>query len=192
MEIIKTDLRDVFILEPIVHGDSRGWFYESWSEKTLKAEGFEYHFVQDNHSYSADKFVLRGIHFQKGASAQAKIVRCTRGAVIDVVVDFRKGSPTYLKWIAEELSENNKKQLLIPRGFGHAFLTLIAGTEFQYKTDNFYDADADRSIRWDDYDIGIDWHKYIGGNTPILSDKDRYAPLFADSDIDFVYVKGSK
>ncbi|MDR2163949.1 MAG: dTDP-4-dehydrorhamnose 3,5-epimerase [Clostridiales Family XIII bacterium] len=189
MKITETELRDVFIIEPSVYRDGRGWFYESWSERMLKKEGLEYHFVQDNHSYSADRFVLRGIHCQKGASAQAKIVRCTRGVVVDVVVDLRKGSPTYMNWIAEELSGDNNKQLLIPRGCGHAFLTMVEGVEFQYKADNFYDSESDRSVRWNDPDIGINWDEYLCGSAPVLSDKDRDAPMLADSDVDFVYVE---
>jgi dTDP-4-dehydrorhamnose 3,5-epimerase len=187
MEIRRTELEGVLLIEPAVHGDGRGWFYESWSGRDFEAAGLRYGFVQDNHSYSAERFVLRGIHFQNGASAQAKIVRCTRGAVADVVVDLRRGSPTYLRWIAAELSARNKTQILIPRGYGHAFLTLEPDTEFQYKADGYYDPAADRSIRWDDPDIGIGWSRWLRGGAPVLSDRDRAAPLLRDSDVDFVY-----
>lgn len=183
MKIISTDIPDLFILEPKVFGDSRGWFMESYSQRTMRAAGFFYDFVQDNHSYSARKGVLRGLHFQKGAAAQAKLVRCCRGCVLDVAVDLRRGSPTFAKWYAVELSAENKRQFLIPRGFAHAFLTLTDDVEFCYKADNFYDAASDRAIRFDDPDIGIAWPVA----DPILSDKDMQAPLLRESDADFVY-----
>lgn len=183
MNIIETRVKDLYIIEPKVYGDCRGWFMESWSKKVLEEAGLFYDFVQDNHSYSAKKGVLRGLHFQKGEAAQAKLVRCIRGAVLDVAVDMRKGSPTYMKWEAVELSEQNYRQLLVPRGFLHGFLTLTDGVEFVYKVDNYYDKEADRSIRWDDPDLNIDW----GIKDPILSDKDKNAPYLRDSDIDFKY-----
>lgn len=184
MKTIETKLQGVYILEPKVFGDNRGWFMESWSERTLLDAGIpRYNWVQDNQSYSSQQGVLRGLHFQKGEAAQAKLVRCTKGAVLDVVVDLRKGSPSYLQWIAVELSADNKKQLLIPQGFAHGFLTLTDEVEFLYKTDNYYDPQADRSIVWNDHSIGIDW----GVQQPILSDKDVKAPLLKDCDVDFVY-----
>ncbi|HIZ55451.1 MAG TPA: dTDP-4-dehydrorhamnose 3,5-epimerase [Firmicutes bacterium] len=185
MKVIKTDVLDVYIIEPQVFGDHRGWFMESWSAKKMEEAGLYYDFVQDNQSFSAQKGTLRGIHFQKGDAAQAKLVRCGRGAVLDVAVDLRKGSPTYKKWVAVELTAENKRQLLIPRGFGHAFLTLSDEVEFLYKADNLYAPQADRGIRWDDPEIGINW----GNITPILSEKDKNAPLLKDSDVDFVYKK---
>lgn len=184
MNIIKTDVLDLYIIEPTVFGDSRGWFLESWSAKNFEEAGLNYTFVQDNHSLSAQKGTLRGLHFQKGEAAQAKLVRCTRGAVLDVAVDMREGSPTYKKWIAVELSAENFRQVLIPRGFIHGFLTLTDDVEFQYKTDNYYNKEADRSIRWNDPDIGVDWSI----KNPILSDKDKNAPYLHDSDIDFKYI----
>lgn len=183
MDIIKTSIQDLYIIQPQVFGDSRGWFTESWSKKAFEEAGLYYDFVQDNHSFSANKGVLRGLHYQKGEAAQAKLVRCTRGGVLDVVVDMRKGSPTYMKWEAVELSCQNHRQLLIPRGFLHGFLTLTDNVEFQYKVDNYYNQEADRSIRWDDPEINIDW----GVKDPILSDKDKNAPFLRDSDIDFYY-----
>lgn len=183
MDIIKTSIQDLYIIQPQVFGDSRGWFTESWSKKAFEEAGLYYDFVQDNHSFSANKGVLRGLHYQKGEAAQAKLVRCTRGAVLDVVVDMRKGSPTYMKWEAVELSCQNHRQLLIPRGFLHGFLTLTDNVEFQYKVDNYYNQEADRSIRWDDPEINIEW----GVKDPILSDKDKNAPFLRDSDIDFYY-----
>lgn len=181
MNVIKTKLEDVFILEPKIFGDSRGWFTESWSKQTMEETGLFYEFVQDNHSFSAQKGTLRGIHFQLNPYAQAKIVRCTRGAVLDIVVDLRKSSPDYKKWVAVELNEQNKRQFLIPRGFGHAFLTLTDSVEFLYKADQYYSAEHDRSIAWNDPEIDIQWP---GGNF-ILSQKDRKAPLLKDSDINF-------
>ncbi len=183
MKVIATDLKDVFILEPQVHGDHRGWFVESWSERTMKENGLNYNFVQDNHSYSSTKGTFRGLHCQKGDAAQAKLVRCTRGAIMDYVVDVRKGSPTYKKWIAVMLSAENHHQLLIPRGFLHGFLTLTEDVEFLYKVDNYYNYEADRSIRWNDPELGI----LYDIDDPIVSDKDAIAPLYRNSDIDFVY-----
>lgn len=184
MNVIKTDVLDVYILEPKVFGDHRGWFMETWSQKTMQDAGFSYHFVQDNQSYSSQKGTLRGLHFQKGDAAQAKLVRCGRGAVLDVAVDLRKGSPTYKKWAAVELSAENKRQLLIPRGFAHGFLTLTDDVEFLYKEDNLYAPETDRNIIWNDPEIGIEW----GIVSPILSVKDQVAPRLCDADADFVYV----
>lgn len=183
MNIIKTELEGVFIVEPKVFGDSRGWFMESYSARVFQEHGLNYNFVQDNHSFSAAKGTLRGIHFQKGESAQAKLVRCSKGAVIDVAVDLRKGSPTYKKWVAVELSAENKRQLLIPRGFGHGFVTLTDDVEFLYKADNYYDPANDRSILWCDEEIGVNW----GVENPIISEKDSKAPKLCDSDVDFKY-----
>lgn len=183
MNIIKTELEGVYIIEPKVFGDKRGWFMESYSERVFKEQGLNYNFVQDNHSFSATKGTLRGIHFQKGESAQAKLVRCSKGAVTDVAVDLRKGSPTYKKWVAVELSAENKRQLLIPRGFGHGFVTLTDDVEFLYKADNYYDPANDRSILWCDEEIGVQW----GVENPIISDKDSKAPKLCDSGVDFKY-----
>lgn len=183
MNIIKTEIADLYIIEPKVFGDNRGWFIESWSSKVMEEAGLYYNFVQDSHSFSSMKGVLRGLHFQKGEAAQAKLARCSRGAVLDVAVDMRQGSPTYMKWTAVELSEKNFRQVLIPRGFAHGFLTLTDNVEFQYKVDNYYNKGADRSIRWDDPDIGVDW----GIKEPILSEKDRNAPFLRESDIEFHY-----
>lgn len=183
MNIINSKVKDLYILEPKVFGDGRGWFLESWSKKALEEFGLYYDFVQDNHSFSAKKGVLRGLHFQKGEAAQAKLVRCIKGAVLDVAVDMRKGSPTYMMWEAVELSEQNFRQLLIPRGFLHGFLTLTDNVELVYKVDNYYDKEQDRSVRWDDPELNIAW----GIKDPILSDKDKNAPFLRNSDIDFYY-----
>lgn len=181
MKVVATEIEDLFIIEPQVFGDSRGWFMESWSQKKMEETGLFYNFVQDNHSFSAVKGTLRGLHFQKGSSSQAKLVRCVRGAVLDVAVDLRKNSKTYKKWVGCILSEENKKQFLIPRGFAHGFLTLTDNVEFVYKADNYYDPQADRNIIWNDEEINVDW----GIENPILSEKDKKAPKLSESDVDF-------
>lgn len=180
---IDTGIPSVWIIEPQVFGDHRGWFMETYSKEALERLGIHTEFVQDNHSYTQKKHTLRGIHFQNQPKAQAKLVRVTRGAVLDVAVDLRKGSPAYLKWEAVELTADNKRMLFIPRGFGHGFLTLTDDVEFLYKVDNLYSKEHDRSIRFDDPAIGIDW----GTDSPILSDKDLAAPLLAYSDCNFTY-----
>ncbi len=176
MKITKTKLDGVVIIEPDVFGDKRGFFMESWNKKKMSELGLEYDFVQDNHSKSMVKGTLRGIHFQKGDKAQAKLVRCVKGAVLDVAVDLRKNSPTFKQWVGVELSEENKKQLLIPRGFGHGFVTLTDDVEFLYKADNYYAPEAEGGIRWNDPDIGVVW----GVENPILSEKDKVNPLLKE------------
>lgn len=176
MKITKTKLDGVLIIEPDVFGDNRGFFMESWNKKKMEEVGLYYDFVQDNHSKSTVKGTLRGIHFQKGDKAQAKLVRCVKGAVLDVAVDLRKNSPTFKQWVGVELSEENKKQLLIPRGFGHGFVTLTDDVEFLYKADNYYAPEADAGIRWNDSEIGVEW----GAENPILSEKDKKNPFLKD------------
>ena len=176
MKITKTKLDGVVIIEPDVFGDNRGFFMESWNKKKLEEAGLFYDFVQDNHSKSTVKGTLRGIHFQKGDKAQAKLVRCVKGAVLDVAVDLRKNSSTFKQWVSVELSAENKKQLLIPRGFGHGFVTLTDDVEFLYKADNYYAPEADAGIRWNDPDIGVEW----GVENPILSEKDKKNPFLKD------------
>ncbi|WP_425806374.1 dTDP-4-dehydrorhamnose 3,5-epimerase [Desulfitobacterium sp. Sab5] len=183
MNVIKTNVLDVYIFEPQVFGDTRGWFMETWSKREMDKLGLQYNFVQDNQSFSAQKGTLRGLHFQKGKAAQAKLVRCVKGIVLDVAIDLRKGSPTYKRWEAVELSGENKRQLLIPRGFAHAFLTLTNDVEFIYRVDNDYCPEAERSIKWNDEELNIAW----GIDDPILSAKDAKAPKFCDSDADFIY-----
>lgn len=179
MEIIKTKLDGVVIIIPDVFGDNRGFFMESWNKAKMAAAGYDYDFVQDNHSKSTVKGTLRGIHFQKGNKAQAKLVRCVKGAVLDVAVDLRKDSPTFKQWIAVELSEENKKQLLIPRGFGHGFVTLTDDVEFLYKADNYYAPEAEGGIIWNDPALGIAW----GITDPILSYKDRNGIFLSDYEL---------
>ena len=181
MKRIDTKLPGVCILEPVVHGDQRGYFMETYSTAAFAAVGIETVFVQDNQSYSAHKGVLRGIHFQNAPMAQAKLVRVTRGAVLDVAVDLRPNSLTYKQWVAVELSEENKRQLMIPRGFGHGFVTLTDEVEFLYKADNYYAPEADGGIRWNDPELNIDW----GVDEPILSQKDQTSPWLKDAITDF-------
>lgn len=176
MKITKTKLDGVVIIEPDVFGDNRGFFMESWNKKKMEEAGLYYDFVQDNHSKSTVKGTLRGIHFQKGDKSQAKLVRCVKGVVLDVAVDLRKNSPTFKQWVGVELSAENKKQLLIPRGFGHGFVTLTDDVEFLYKADNYYAPEADAGIRWNDPDIGVEW----GVENPILSEKDKKNPFLKD------------
>ena len=176
MKITETKLNGVVIIEADVFGDNRGFFMEIWNKKKMEEAGLYYDFVQDNHSKSTVKGTLRGIHFQKGDKAQAKLVRCVKGAVLDVAVDLRKNSPTFKQWVGVELSAENKKQLLIPRGFGHGFVTLTDDVEFLYKADNYYEPKADAGIRWNDPEIGVEW----GVENPILSEKDRKNPFLKD------------
>lgn len=184
MRKIATKLDGVYIIEPDVHGDARGYFMETWSTGNFESLDLHYCFVQDNQSFSAKKGVLRGIHFQNAPMAQAKLVRVNRGAVMDVAVDLRRGSPTYRQWIAVELSEENRRMLMIPRGFGHGFKTLTEGVEFIYKVDNLYSPECDRGIRYNDPAVGVDWGEV---DESLLSAKDTSSPFLAESDCNFVY-----
>ena len=183
MELIKTEIEDLYIIETKVFKDNRGWFTESYSAKKFKDNGLDIDFIQDNHSLSKQKGVLRGLHFQLSPKAQTKLVRCTRGSIYDVAVDLRKGSSTYKEWFGVELSSENKKQFLIPKGFAHGFLTLSDNSEVQYKVDEYYAPEYDRSVRFDDLEINVDWRI----NNPILSEKDKNAPVLKNSDCNFKY-----
>ena len=183
MKRIDTKLPGVCIVEPQVFGDHRGYFMETYATKAFAEIGITNEFVQDNQSFTALKGTLRGIHFQNAPMAQAKLVRVTRGAVMDVAVDLRRGSPTYRQWVAVELSAENKRMLFIPHGFGHGFVTLTDDVEFCYKVDNLYSRACDRGIRFNDPDIGVEW----GVESPILSNKDTTSPMLRDSDCNFVY-----
>lgn len=182
MKAITTAISGVLLVEPQVFKDDRGWFTESYSQKKLAALGITNEFVQDNHSFSALAGTVRGLHFQKAPHTQSKLVRCTRGAVRDVAVDIRAGSPTYLEYVSAELTPANALQLLVPRGFAHGFVTLLDDTEVQYKVDSYYCKESDRSIRFDDLEIGIDW-QWKGRFS--LSEKDAKAPSLKDSDHGF-------
>lgn len=189
MKVTETELKDVYIIEPQVFGDHRGWFMESWSEQKLTAAGIHCNFVQDNQSFSAQKGTLRGLHYQLNPKCQAKIIRCTKGEILDVAVDIRQGSPQYKKWVAVKLTAENKKQLFIPRGFAHGFVTLTDDVEVQYKADNYYAPECDGNIRYDDPAIGVDW----GEGEFILSEKDAKAPLLKErTNLNFVYGEREK
>lgn len=185
MEIRETKLRGVYVITPQIFGDRRGWFMESWSRRRLEETGIQADFVQDNHSFSEVRGTLRGLHYQLNPMSQAKLLRCTRGEIFDVAVDIRRGSPQYARWIGVRLSEKNKRQLFIPRGFAHGFVTLADNTEVQYKADNYYAPECDGNIRWDDPAIGIAWPM----EPVILSEKDRRAPLLTQrgQTLNFVY-----
>lgn len=185
MQIEPTALPGVLLVTPARFGDARGWFSETWNAARMAETGLDLAFVQDNHSFSAQKGTLRGLHYQRPPHAQDKLVRCTRGAIWDVAVDIRKGSPAYGQWVGVELSAENGRQLLIPKGFLHGFVTLTDDCEVQYKCTDLYAPDCDGAIRWDDPTIGIDWP--LQGANPTLSAKDTVAPLLADLDSPFVY-----
>ena len=184
MRRIDTALPGVCIVEPQAYGDHRGYFMETYSTRAFEQIGITAVFVQDNQSFTAQKGTLRGIHFQNAPMAQAKLVRVTRGAVMDVAVDLRRGSPTYRQWVAVELSAENRRMLFIPRGFGHGFKTLTDDVEFCYKVDNLYSKEHDRGIRFDDPSIGVAWGEVT---EDLLSAKDLHAPLLEESDCNFIY-----
>lgn len=175
MQIEETALPGVLVLTPARHGDARGFFSESWNRRTLEQAGVHLpEFVQDNHSLSARAGTLRGLHYQAPPHEQGKLVRCGRGALYDVAVDGRRGSATYGQWVGVELSFENGRQLWVPPGFLHGFVTRTNDTEVVYKCTGFYDKAADGAVRWDS--LGIDW----GVSDPLLSDKDRAAVPFAE------------
>ncbi|MBU3928106.1 MAG: dTDP-4-dehydrorhamnose 3,5-epimerase [Bacteroidetes bacterium GWF2_41_31] len=175
MEIIKTNIPDLYIVKPTVFEDHRGYFFESYNKEVFLRHGIDQNFVQDNESKS-QKNVLRGLHFQKPPFAQGKLVRVIRGSVLDVAVDIRKSSPTYGKWASIELTQENKWMYWVPPGFAHGFVTLEDNTTFFYKCTNMYNKESEGSILWNDPDLNIDWKI----SQPILSEKDIIAPLFKD------------
>ncbi len=179
MKIKKAKFKDAYIIEPEAFKDARGWFAETYRKSELKKIGFSGNFVQDNHSKSVSRGTLRGLHLQKAPFAQAKLIRCIRGSVLDVIVDLRKKSKTYKKWQKIELSEKNMKQILIPHGFAHGYLTLEKNSEIEYKVDNYYDKKSERSIRYNDPELKIDWET----KNPVISDKDKNAPYLKESDL---------
>lgn len=181
MNKIETKLSGVFILEPAIHGDHRGFFMESYNEKKWNELGLNYSFVQDNHSLSVEAGVLRGLHYQLNPKAQTKLVRVTAGAIYDVVVDIRKSSPTFGQWVGVILSASNKRQLLVPKGFAHGFCTLAPNSEVLYKVDEYYAPECDRGILWNDPELGIDWPV----SKPILSEKDEKHPVLSKAENNF-------
>ena len=174
IKVTKAPIEGLYVIEPTVFGDNRGYFVETYNQQDMHEAGLDMVFVQDNQSMST-KGVLRGLHFQK-KHPQGKLVRVIQGKVFDVAVDLRQDSPTYKQWVSVELSAENKKQLMIPRGFGHGFVTLTDEVEFLYKADNYYAPEADGGIRWNDPEIGVDW----GIDNPILSEKDKKNPFLKE------------
>jgi dTDP-4-dehydrorhamnose 3,5-epimerase len=187
MEVIKTDIEGVLIIEPKVFDDKRGYFFESFSqrefdEKVASILGHTINFVQDNESMSSYG-VMRGLHFQRPPYTQSKLVRCVKGVVLDVAVDIRKGSPTYGKHVAVELTEDNHRQFFVPRGFAHGFAVLSDEAIFQYKCDNYYAPQSEGAIAWDDPDLGSDWQ--VPTENRILSEKDARHPRLKDAELVF-------
>ncbi|PEC56403.1 dTDP-4-dehydrorhamnose 3,5-epimerase [Bacillus cereus] len=179
MKIENTLFEEVKIIHPQVFEDNRGFFMESYNASKLEGGGINYNFIQDNHSLSTEVGVIRGLHYQLSPKAQTKMIRVIRGAIFDVVVDIRKKSPTFGKWFGIELSSENKKQLLIPKGFAHGFCTLAPDTEVIYKVDELYSPELDRGIMWNDSEINIKWPT----NNPILSIKDQKHPNLKDAEV---------
>ena len=184
MKVIKTAIEDVVIIEPDVFGDARGYFFESYSQKRFDEQVRPVKFVQDNESKSRYG-VLRGLHFQKGKDAQSKLVRVVKGRVLDVAVDIRRGSPTFGKYVAVELTEENHRQLFIPRGFAHGFSVLSEEVVFQYKCDNLYAPQSEGAIAWNDPEVGIDWG--LKAEDVLLSAKDAAHPLLSEAEELFDY-----
>jgi dTDP-4-dehydrorhamnose 3,5-epimerase len=183
MKLMKTIFEDAFLIEPSVFEDHRGFFMESFNSQVFNDLGLTFPFIQDNHSLSVEPGTLRGLHYQLEPYAQTKLIRVVRGAIYDVIVDIRKSSPTYGQWQGFILTEENKRQLLVPRGFAHGFCTLVKNTEVIYKVDNYYSPDHDRGIQWNDTDLKIDWPI----SKPILSGKDTQHPKLIDAENTFVF-----
>lgn len=185
MQVTDLKLKGLKLLDLDRYGDNRGWFEETYNYERYKAVGIDNVFVQDNRSYSTKKGVLRGMHFQNHPYSQAKLVRCTKGKVIDIVVDLRKDSPTYMQHEAVELSEDKVQQLYIPRGFAHGFYCVSDEVIFEYKTDNVYAKVYERGINYKDPKLGIDWDHILKGEKPILSEKDENALFYDEVDCNF-------
>ena len=185
MEVTPTALEGVVLLKPARFGDARGFFSETWNKARLAEHGLTPDFVQDNHSMSAEAGTLRGLHYQSPPHAQDKLVRCGRGALWDVAVDIRKDSPTFGDWVGVELSAENGRQLLVPKGFLHGFVTMTDDTEIVYKCSDYYAPDCDAGVAWDDPGIGIDWP--LEGRAPVLSAKDAAQPALSEIDSPFVW-----
>ncbi|GIP31272.1 dTDP-4-dehydrorhamnose 3,5-epimerase [Paenibacillus sp. J2TS4] len=182
MNLIPTKLEGVVIIEPDVYGDHRGFFMESYNQSKFAQLGLHFDFVQDNQSLSVQPGVIRGLHYQMHPKAQTKLVRVLTGAIYDVVVDIRKGSPTFGQWVGVILSEDNKRQLVVPKGFAHGICTLVSHTQVMYKVDQFYSAEHDRGIVWNDPELGVEWPV----SSPILSEKDKNQPSLKQAENNFV------
>ncbi len=178
MQVTETKLPDVRVITPRRFGDERGFFCETWNQRSLEAAGINITFVQDNESLSRDKGTLRGLHYQAPPFAQTKLVRVVAGAILDVAVDVRRGSPDYGKWVSVELSAENGRQILVPQGFLHGFVTLMDNTHVIYKVDDFYSAEAEGAVIWNDPDLAIDWG--VAADAVVLSGKDAAAARFND------------
>lgn len=187
MKVIKTGIPEVLIIETDVFGDHRGYFTETYNKKRYEEAGITTEFIQDNMSFSTVPGTIRGLHYQKAPYAQAKLVSCSRGKVIDVAVDIRKGSPTYGQYVTCELTAENHRQFYIPRGFAHGFLTLSDNVEFRYKCDNLYNKESEGGIRYNDKTINIDWGTLLDGIKPVLSEKDEKAPTLNECNANFIY-----
>jgi len=183
MKCIQTKLEGVLVIKPDIFEDNRGFFMESYNKGKYIDCGIKIEFVQDNHSLSVAKGTIRGMHYQLNPKAQSKLVHVIRGAILNIVVDIRQGSPTFQKWVEITLSAENKKQLFIPKGFANGFCTLVNNTEVVYKVDEYYAPQQERGFRWDDPEIGITWPV----KSPILSSKDKKAPFFKDIENNFYY-----
>jgi len=187
MKALTTKLEGVLIIETDVFGDNRGYFTETYNKEKYAAIGITTEFVQDNMSFSAQKGTLRGLHWQNPPYAQAKLVSCSKGKVIDVAVDIRKGSKTFGQWVSVELSEENRRQIYIPRGFAHGFLTLTDNVEFRYKVDNLYNKESEGMMRYDSPEVNVDWGSLLNGVKPVLSEKDTVGPTLTDANNMFIY-----
>lgn len=185
MKVIQTGFPGLILIEPDVFGDNRGWFMESYNYKKYSEIGINQVFVQDNHSFSADRGTLRGLHFQNGEMAQSKLIRCVKGSLLDVCVDLRVGSPSYMQVYSVELSEGNKKQLFVPKGFAHGFMTLTDNVEIEYKVDQPYSKEHDSGIRYDDPSLSINWSEFVPDVEFILSEKDLSLKNISDTHINF-------
>ncbi|MCE7027790.1 dTDP-4-dehydrorhamnose 3,5-epimerase [Jiella avicenniae] len=183
LEVTPLAIPEVLEIKPRKFGDDRGFFSETYNAQRFADAGVSMPFVQDNQSFSAAKFTLRGLHYQTPPFAQDKLVRVLKGAILDVAVDIRHGSPTFGQWVALEVSAKAFNQILVPKGFAHGFLTLEPDTEVFYKVSAPYSGDHDRGIRWDDPEIGVEWP--LGGEAPILSDKDKVAPTLSETPVIF-------
>ncbi|WP_088548209.1 dTDP-4-dehydrorhamnose 3,5-epimerase [Paenibacillus aquistagni] len=181
MKLSPLKLDGAVILEPVVHGDHRGFFMESYNEQVMEQLGIKYDFIQDNQSLSTEPGVLRGLHYQLNPKAQTKLIRVLTGAIYDVILDIRKSSPNFGQWIGVILSEYNKRQLLVPKGFAHGFCTLTPNTQVLYKVDEYYSPENDHGIIWNDPALDIDWPI----SEPLLSDKDRKHPTLANAELNF-------
>jgi dTDP-4-dehydrorhamnose 3,5-epimerase len=190
LRVDKLEIPDVMLITPSKHGDERGFFSEVFRRDILAEQGVVADFVQDNHVLSAAAGVLRGLHFQIAPSEQGKLVRCSRGAILDVAVDVRRGSPTFGKHVSAEISAENWRQIWVPVGFAHGYVTLKPDSEVIYKTSNYYDPAAERAIAWDDPSLGIDWRFVRSGLT--ISPKDQRNPRLDDADIAFTYQVGGR